>query len=158
MVLEVDHIVPVIENGGNDAMNLITACFNCNRGKGKRTLSNTEQLKKQKNELDNLQEKREQLELMYLWKKDLLTFEESTLNDITNYFESSMGNEIILSYTGKNILKKNLKDFGLELVLESIDIAILNYSQRSRNIETGADIALKKVGGIAYNIRKERGL
>ena len=33
VVLEVDHIVPVADGGGNDAHNLITACFDCNRGK-----------------------------------------------------------------------------------------------------------------------------
>ena len=33
VVLEVDHIAPVCEGGGNDISNLITSCFNCNRGK-----------------------------------------------------------------------------------------------------------------------------
>jgi hypothetical protein len=34
VVLEVDHIVPINEGGGNEEENLITACFECNRGKG----------------------------------------------------------------------------------------------------------------------------
>lgn len=38
-VLEVDHIEAVAEGGSNDEGNLITACFNCNRGKGARPLS-----------------------------------------------------------------------------------------------------------------------
>lgn len=33
VVLEVDHIVPVVEGGTNDTDNLVTACFACNRGK-----------------------------------------------------------------------------------------------------------------------------
>lgn len=33
VVLECDHIVPVAEGGQNDMDNLITACFDCNRGK-----------------------------------------------------------------------------------------------------------------------------
>lgn len=33
VVLEVDHINPVSKGGKNFAHNLITACFNCNRGK-----------------------------------------------------------------------------------------------------------------------------
>ena len=33
VVLEVDHIVPVVEGGSSDEHNLITACFDCNRGK-----------------------------------------------------------------------------------------------------------------------------
>lgn len=34
VVLEVDHIHPVAEGGDDAPENLITACFNCNRGKG----------------------------------------------------------------------------------------------------------------------------
>jgi hypothetical protein len=38
-VLECDHIIPVAEGGKNDIDNLITACFDCNRGKGAISLS-----------------------------------------------------------------------------------------------------------------------
>ncbi len=34
VVLEVDHIVPRCEGGSNDPINLTTACWDCNRGKG----------------------------------------------------------------------------------------------------------------------------
>lgn len=34
VVLEVDHIHPVAEGGKDHADNLLTACFDCNRGKG----------------------------------------------------------------------------------------------------------------------------
>lgn len=33
VMLEVDHITPVVDGGSNDEENLVTACFNCNRGK-----------------------------------------------------------------------------------------------------------------------------
>lgn len=39
VVLEVDHVVPVAEGGQNDADNLVAACWDCNRGKGARPLS-----------------------------------------------------------------------------------------------------------------------
>jgi|688.fasta_scaffold856553_1 hypothetical protein len=38
VMLEVDHIVPVFEGGNNNEENLITACFECNRGKGRVSL------------------------------------------------------------------------------------------------------------------------
>ncbi len=38
VILEVDHIKSVKNGGDNDIMNLITSCFDCNRGKGKRKL------------------------------------------------------------------------------------------------------------------------
>lgn len=40
VVLEVDHIRPVAEGGTNEELNLITACEDCNRGKGKKLLEN----------------------------------------------------------------------------------------------------------------------
>jgi 5-methylcytosine-specific restriction endonuclease McrA len=33
-VLELDHVVPVAAGGGNEASNLVTACTECNAGKG----------------------------------------------------------------------------------------------------------------------------
>lgn len=37
--LECDHIVPVSRGGGNDLMNLTTACRSCNRSKGDKLVS-----------------------------------------------------------------------------------------------------------------------
>jgi hypothetical protein len=37
-VLEVDHVLAVVEGGGNDEMNLVTSCADCNRGKGRKRL------------------------------------------------------------------------------------------------------------------------
>lgn len=38
VVLEVDHIAPVSRGGDDDPSNLITSCYECNRGKGTKTL------------------------------------------------------------------------------------------------------------------------
>lgn len=43
IVLEVDHIHPVAEGGTNDIDNLVTACWDCNRGKGAGLLSSVPQ-------------------------------------------------------------------------------------------------------------------
>lgn len=39
VTLEVDHIKPVCEGGTDDLANLITSCFECNRGKSGESLS-----------------------------------------------------------------------------------------------------------------------
>ena len=39
IVLELDHITPVSKGGGNGNNNLVTSCFECNRGKAARDLS-----------------------------------------------------------------------------------------------------------------------
>lgn len=43
VLLEVDHIHPVAEGGTNDIDNLVTACWDCNRGKGVGLLSSVPQ-------------------------------------------------------------------------------------------------------------------
>ena len=47
VILHVDHINPVVNGGDNKIINLVTSCFDCNRGKGKRTLTDKEEIKKQ---------------------------------------------------------------------------------------------------------------
>lgn len=41
VVLEVDHIKPIADGGSDDPMNLITSCWECNRGKSDVPLSHT---------------------------------------------------------------------------------------------------------------------
>src|SRR5687768_8195488 len=43
VLLEVDHIHPVADGGTNDIDNLVTACWDCNRGKGATPLSSIPQ-------------------------------------------------------------------------------------------------------------------
>jgi hypothetical protein len=38
VVLEIDHVIAVANGGSSEEHNLITACFDCNRGKGAGTL------------------------------------------------------------------------------------------------------------------------
>lgn len=39
VVLEVDHIHPVSKGGGDEEINLITSCYDCNRGKSAKVIS-----------------------------------------------------------------------------------------------------------------------
>lgn len=43
VILHVDHIVPVVEGGDNDDDNLVTACQDCNLGKGAKSLADVPQ-------------------------------------------------------------------------------------------------------------------
>lgn len=72
IVLNVDHIEPVAKGGTNDIMNLITSCFECNSGKRDRKLSDTAVMDKQHDELKLLNERKQQIEFMMLWKEELL--------------------------------------------------------------------------------------
>ncbi len=38
VVLEIDHITPVSQGGDDESPNLVTSCYDCNRGKGTKVL------------------------------------------------------------------------------------------------------------------------
>ena len=75
VVLEVDHIIPRAEGGGDVEINLITSCFDCNRGKGSEPLTTIPETVKEKH--NRQREAREQLNEY----NDFLMQERALVND-----------------------------------------------------------------------------
>jgi len=125
VILEVDHIKPVKEGGNNDITNLITACGDCNSGKGANLLSDDSVIKKQRKQLEELNERREQLEMMMHWREGLKDIEEDQLNIVNEYLRENTGYG--LNDYGKNNYKKLIKKHGIQIVLDSIDAAVSQY-------------------------------
>lgn len=100
VVLEIDHVIPVSSGGENDDVNLLTSCFDCNRGKGARSLSEAPQalankIKVQREKEDQLKE----LEKLLARKRSLLKknivglevlFNEKTGRYFTDSFKTSI--------------------------------------------------------------------
>lgn len=63
VILNVDHIVPVVEGGGDEESNLATSCFDCNSGKSGVPLS---QLPQPVAEMRELMVEREEQERAYI--------------------------------------------------------------------------------------------
>ena len=124
VVLEIDHINPVKNGGDNNIMNLITSCFECNRGKGKRKLTEQEELKKQQEQLKLLNEKRKQLQLMIDWKKELEKFDNEQIDEIEKLFEIT---NTTFTNQGKENIKRMIKKYGFEEVYESAKLSISQY-------------------------------
>lgn len=145
VILEVDHIKPVAEGGKNTLMNLITSCQDCNRGKGKRTLGDNNEVAKQKAELDNLNEKRLQLEMLLQWKTELEELIEKQVEAAERcLLEDS---SYVLADRYKKRLKVLIKEFGFNTVYEACEIAAYQYDTLQE--------AFQKLGGICYNLRKK---
>lgn len=145
VILEVDHVVPVAEGGTDDMLNLVTACFDCNRGKGARELSDDAVIKRQKKQLDLLQERREQLEMMYKWQLDLasddsvqLSMVESMIKEVSGYYPDEQALRTI---------RKHLEEFGFETVIEAVRIAFTRYEHET---DDEWEHAFGKIGGICY--------
>ena len=140
VILEVDHITPVAEGGDNDILNLITSCKECNRGKGKTRLDDNQTIAKQMAQLEELNERREQLEMLIQWKNGLKDLAEKELEYVQTYFEQNVGKRA--NEAEIRILKSLLRQFKVTSIIEAMDIALAQYGKR---------YALPKVGGICYN-------
>lgn len=125
IILEIDHINPVVNGGDNDMMNLITSCFDCNRGKGKRKLNDKDEIKKQQAQLKELNTKREQLKMLLEWRNELQDFEKEQVQIVEEAFEEKLNS----SFTdiGREKVKKMIHEFGLVEVLECLDISYRQY-------------------------------
>jgi len=79
VVLEVDHITPVSAGGDNDILNLVTACKACNSGKSDRLLSDTAALDRRRGQLEELEQRRQQIEMLHAWHSSLVDAEEDAV-------------------------------------------------------------------------------
>lgn len=150
VVLEVDHIKPVSKGGNNSMLNLVTACFECNRGKTNVELSDDSVVKKQEKQLQELAERREQLDMLLEWRAGLSNLEEDCVQAVIDIFLTNT--EWGVSEHGKKSIRKWLKEFSLNEVLEATETAINNYYTGT---EQSWNKAFNKVSGICYTKRKQ---
>ena len=150
VILEVDHIVPVSKGGTNDIFNLVTSCRDCNRGKSDKKLDDDTVVKKQKRQLDELQERREQIEMMIRWKEELTEETKMEIEAIERLIFSN-AEKRITEYAKKEV-KRLIKRFGFKDVYEATEIAFDRYYDGSPESKVEA---FRKIGGICYNREKQ---
>ena len=146
VVLEVDHIVPVAEGGTDDIMNLVTSCFDCNRGKGKTSLTDDSAVKVRKAQLDKIAERNEQIEMMYEWQLELANGFDRQVGRIADLIEEITG--YIVSDDAREDIRDLVTRFGFDVVIDSTRIALTTYRTGD---EDEMDYAFSKIGGICYN-------
>lgn len=130
VVLHVDHIKPVAKGGKNEITNLVTSCSSCNQGKGARTLDDNTAVEKQRRQLEELNERRTQLEMMMKWREGLSEIEDKKFEYAREKWGELSG--YTLSELGIKELKKVVKKYPLEMVLDSIEISSLQYLEEDK--------------------------
>lgn len=124
-VLHIDHINPVSNGGDNEIINLITACKDCNLGKSDRLLDDSSAITKQREQIERLSERREQLEMMLKWRDEALHAEDMLLEAIEGaILENIDGRDITES--GYKLIKRWSKKFRVNDILSAIDLAAEN--------------------------------
>ena len=139
VILEVDHIIPV-KAGGNDAIdNLLTSCFDCNRGKGANTLEISPETIEQKRLI--LEEKRDQLkeyEKIVNRKRRSLDRKVDKLEDL---FQE------VYHHTWKEVFKKSIRDFLEQLPFHEVEDAVVISCTKMRD----PNQATRYLCGICWN-------
>lgn len=152
VLLQVDHIEPVADGGSNDMLNLITSCFECNSGKGARLLNDDAVMVRQRGELRQLQERREQIEMMFEWKQELLDLENNIANQAAEYWNKRMSPiNKFLNECGINFLAKLIRQYGIDQTTAAMQIAADHYltftGNEDRDVEIATD-AFAKIEGV----------
>jgi hypothetical protein len=128
MVLHVDHIIPVADGGKNEILNLVTACRDCNLGKGATLLSDDTAIARQRAMLEDLETKREQIEMLKMWRDELSELDEVTVDFIAAQFSKD---GITPSDSGKKDIRSWLKKFTVGEILDAMDTSLDQYLVRN---------------------------
>lgn len=139
VILEVDHIEPCKEGGESELVNFVTSCMDCNRGKGARRISDQSELAKQKKQLNELNERRLQLEMMMKWRRDLAGLEDQKVAFVVATLEKSW--QCKANEGTKGEIRKWIKKFTLDRILDAIDRSGTQYLQESNNGYTQESLA-----------------
>ena len=153
VILEIDHVIPVSKGGDDSEENLITSCFECNRGKGDGLLNSILKDKNIHTETLILAEKELQLSEYNFIKEKIKEREDKEIDIIKdryikqfsypNYAEEAF-NKIL------SVVRKSLKYFSYIDILEYVDYAIERTEKDSRG-EYHNVAAAKYLMGILRN-------
>lgn len=144
-VLQVDHIHPKASGGTDDILNLITSCVDCNQGKKHRLLSDDSAMQKRKAQLDELQERREQLDMMLEWQKGLSAIEDDSVQAVCELWQT-LTEGYTLTDSGKKIIKKLITKWSLPKVMDAMRISVSQYA--STPVSEGDDSGINREGVI----------
>ena len=151
IVLEIDHIEPICKGGDNSIFNLITSCFDCNRGKKGIRLNDSEEIKKQKEELDKLNIKKEQLQFLKKWRDGLKNIEDDKLEYLHNLIKECCNNTYKLNDNGTRDLKNYISKYEFRELQENI---IVSFNQYYGDTSESFDKALNYIPKIILSKRR----
>lgn len=153
MILEIDHIKPISKGGQGEILNLITSCRDCNRGKSNRELNDDTVVKKQQEQLKELQERKEQIEMLFEWKNSLLGIQDETVEKISDYWKNLLEGNFYLNDNGKATIKKLADKYPLTDILDSMEKSVNQYYKSTHE---SAEHALKMIERIIINIERQK--
>jgi len=150
VILHVDHIKPFSKGGTNDLTNLITSCAPCNLGKRDRQLDDKTAVSKSRAQMEELQARREQLEMMMEWQESLRDLNQDVVSRLCDYWHE-LAPGYVPNDNGKNNLRKWLRKFSVEEIMAAMAIsaeAYIEYKDDGRATSESWEKAFAKIPGI----------
>lgn len=150
VILEVDHIDPVSKSGANEMFNYITSCSSCNSGKSDRTLDDNTVLAKQRAQLQDLNERREQLEMMLAWRTGLKGIDELQLEEVEKLWKEVVPG-FSINDAGRKTLRGLIKKHGVAGVLDAVEASAEKYVEYGADgavTRESAEACFKKISGV----------
>lgn len=154
VVLHCDHIHPVAAGGTSDILNLVTACADCNGGKGARKLDDRSAVERQRGQIEELEARREQLEMMLAWRDSAQAEVVDTVEEVAERLGERGG--FVPNESGKTNIRKWLRRFSLAEILTAMDESFDHYMKwRGDEPDKEAwETAFAKIPAIA-NLRRQ---
>jgi hypothetical protein len=149
--LEVDHIMPLSQGGSDESANLLTSCWDCNRGKAGDPLGFIKIRKDLVEEMESLQEKEMQLREYQKLCEEIREREDCDLDLIDEKIRMATKEKYSLNDQGGRSFRYFLKIFPVGRIIDALDIAIGKIG--TENPEKTARYAF----GILHNWRRQRG-
>lgn len=150
VILHVDHIEPISKGGDNSIVNLITACNSCNLGKSDRRLSDDSAVRKQKEQLDELNKRREQLQMMMKWRQEIKSIDDQYIESFCNQYKELVPGWVI-NERGNLIVKSLLRKHSYSHLIDALETAAekLEFNDELLATEDTASQVLTNVSKIA---------
>lgn len=157
VVLQCDHVRPVADGGENGILNLVTSCEACNGGKGAVLLSDSSAIDVQRLQIEALEERRQQLEMMLQWRDELQGMTVDAVDAVSTRMLDRTG--FMPNESGRSDIRKWLKKYSLAEVLAAADEAFDTYLQFEDEHATSDswNLAFRKIPGVA-SVQKQASL
>lgn len=128
VVLELDHITPVSKGGTNQIDNLLTACFDCNRGKSNGLLEVAPETVAEK--AAQLEEKREQLKAFERMQKAERRRQDKAIDSIEEIFKGYYPGREFTQKFRNDIRRQFIPRLSVFQMEEAMEVAVTRVQGR----------------------------
>lgn len=145
VVLEIDHISPLSKGGSDDVENMVTACFDCNRGKGARLLSSVPEALHGRT--DEMIERESQLKEYTKLMRAIKSRKTRAVNAIEAIFTETFGDYSFKESFKASIKNSFLEKLDIETLKDNMGLACSKGYEEERTLKYFCGICWRMIKG-----------